>query len=179
MEPLRTIKMKTNWELFVSTLFFDHFLINRYMFRYSCLESFMLVNLEPNWKLLRNEMFNFACWCNFFFQQHKSFLHDYLFMYLIQTCWHISMHFQVPIFAELTRSGRAPEKLLTVYYTFLSLGVLAILRGLLPNPSTTKFSSATIGKITASGSKKRVWTLTCYPSNQKFIIIIFSKEKCF
>ncbi|XP_062009482.1 uncharacterized protein LOC133726048 [Rosa rugosa] len=62
----------------------------------------------------------------------------------------------VPIFAELTRSGRAPEKLLTVYYSFLSVGVVAILRGLLPNSSSTKFSSSTIGKRPASGRKKRV-----------------------
>ncbi|CAB4274216.1 unnamed protein product [Prunus armeniaca] len=60
----------------------------------------------------------------------------------------------VPIFAELTGSGRAPDKLLTVYFSFLSLGVLAILRGLLPTSSTK--SSATIGKRPASGRKKKV-----------------------
>ncbi|KAM1821927.1 hypothetical protein TB2_023666 [Malus domestica] len=58
----------------------------------------------------------------------------------------------VPIFAELTWSGRAPDKLLTVYYCFLSLGVLAILRGLLPNSSTNH--TATIGKRPASAISK-------------------------
>ncbi|VVA32425.1 PREDICTED: transmembrane 97 [Prunus dulcis] len=60
----------------------------------------------------------------------------------------------VPIFAELTGSGRAPDKLLTLYFSFLSLGVLAILRGLLPTSSTK--SSASIGKRPASGRKKKV-----------------------
>ncbi|CAK9133533.1 unnamed protein product [Ilex paraguariensis] len=43
----------------------------------------------------------------------------------------------VAILSELKGSGKAPDKLLMVYYPFLGLSVLAILRGLLPRSGNT------------------------------------------
>ncbi|PQQ17943.1 transmembrane protein 97-like [Prunus yedoensis var. nudiflora] len=58
----------------------------------------------------------------------------------------------VTILSELVQSGKASDKLLYVYFPFLGLGVLAILRGLLPPSSTT---SSWIGKRPTLGRKKK------------------------
>ncbi|KAM1599770.1 hypothetical protein COP2_024668 [Malus domestica] len=58
----------------------------------------------------------------------------------------------VTILSELVQSGKASDKLLYVYSPFLGLGVLAMLRGLLPQSSTT---TSTIGKRPTLGRKKK------------------------
>lgn len=62
--------------------------------------------------------------------------------------------FQVAILSEIVGSGKASDKLLTMYFPFLGLGVLAILRGLLPQSGKTA-SSSTVGKGPSLGRKKR------------------------
>lgn len=62
--------------------------------------------------------------------------------------------FQVTILSELMGSGKASDKLLMMYFPFLGLGVLAILRGLLPHSGKT--TSSAIGKRPLLGRKKRV-----------------------
>ncbi|BBH00004.1 Transmembrane protein 97 [Prunus dulcis] len=58
----------------------------------------------------------------------------------------------VTILSELVQSGKASDKLLYMYFPFLGLGVLAILRGLLPPSSTT---SSGIGKRPTLASAER------------------------
>ncbi|KAG5021009.1 hypothetical protein AAZX31_06G284000 [Glycine max] len=58
----------------------------------------------------------------------------------------------VAILSEMMNSKRASEKLLTIYASFLGLGVLALLRGLLTCSSK---SSSALGKRSALARKKR------------------------
>ncbi|KAK3008818.1 hypothetical protein RJ639_014220 [Escallonia herrerae] len=57
----------------------------------------------------------------------------------------------VAILAELTRSNRASDQLLMLYFPFLGFAVLAILRGLLPHSG----KNTGIGKRPALNRKKR------------------------
>lgn len=57
----------------------------------------------------------------------------------------------VAILSELTGSHKASDKLLMMYLPFLGLGVLAILRGLLPHSGKT----TTLGKRPLLGRKKK------------------------
>ncbi|KAE8075724.1 hypothetical protein FH972_014417 [Carpinus fangiana] len=59
----------------------------------------------------------------------------------------------VAILSELLGSGKASDKLLMMYFPLLGLGVLAILRGLLPHSGN---STSAIGKRPLLGRKKRV-----------------------
>lgn len=63
----------------------------------------------------------------------------------------------VAILSELIRSSKASEKLLMVYYPFLGLSVLAVLRGLLPASCKT----AVISKRPVPARKKKAWNLWC------------------
>ncbi|KAJ7981303.1 transmembrane protein 97-like [Quillaja saponaria] len=59
----------------------------------------------------------------------------------------------VAILSDMIRSKKASDTLLMIYYPFLGLSVLAILRGLLPHSSRT---TSNIGKRPAAlGRKKR------------------------
>ena len=58
----------------------------------------------------------------------------------------------VAIFSELMGSKKASDKLLTIYFPFACIGVLATLRGLLTNSSK---SSSNVGKRPAIARKKR------------------------
>ena len=60
--------------------------------------------------------------------------------------------FQVAILSEMIGSTKASDKLLKMYFPFLGLGVLAMLRGLLPQSDKT---TSTVSKGTALGRKKR------------------------
>lgn len=60
--------------------------------------------------------------------------------------------FQAAILSELIGSGKASDKLLLLHYPFLGLGVLAMLRGLLPQSRKT---ASTVGKGPALARKKR------------------------
>ncbi|XP_024029993.1 sigma intracellular receptor 2 [Morus notabilis] len=60
----------------------------------------------------------------------------------------------VAILSEMIGSGKASDKLLTVYFPFLGLGVLAILRGLLAQSGKTA-SSSTVAEGSSLGRKKR------------------------
>lgn len=60
--------------------------------------------------------------------------------------------FQSAILSELIRSGKASDKLIMLHYSFVGMGVLAMLRGLLPQSSKT---ASTVGKGPALGRKKR------------------------
>lgn len=64
----------------------------------------------------------------------------------------VFVKFQVTILSELIQSGKASDKLLFMYIPFLGLGVLAILRGMLPPTRTT---SSMIGKRPMLGRKKK------------------------
>ncbi|GMN58134.1 hypothetical protein TIFTF001_027243 [Ficus carica] len=57
------------------------------------------------------------------------------------------------ILSELIGSGKASDKLIILHYPFVGMGVLATLRGLLPQSSKT---ASTVGKGPALGRKKRV-----------------------
>lgn len=67
-----------------------------------------------------------------------------------------SKSFQVAILSEMIGSGKASDKLLTMYFPFLGLGVLAILRGLLAQSGKTA-SSSTVAKGSSLDRKKRAW----------------------
>lgn len=54
---------------------------------------------------------------------------------------------------ELFGSGKASDELLMIYFPFMGLGVLAILRGLVANPAKT--TTLHIGKRLALGRKKK------------------------
>ncbi|XP_004515073.1 uncharacterized protein [Cicer arietinum] len=58
----------------------------------------------------------------------------------------------VAVLSELTGSKKASEKLLTMYFPFMCLGILATLRGLLSNSSKT---GSAFGKRSALARKKR------------------------
>ncbi|XP_031253255.1 sigma intracellular receptor 2-like [Pistacia vera] len=57
------------------------------------------------------------------------------------------------VLADLFGSGKASDELIMVYFPFMGLGVLAILRGLLGNPAKT--TTLNIGKRSALGRKKK------------------------
>jgi len=62
------------------------------------------------------------------------------------------LHCQVAILSEMMNSNRASEKLLTLYASFMGLGALALLRGLLTCSSK---SASALGKRPALTRKKR------------------------
>ncbi|GAU31923.1 hypothetical protein TSUD_271080 [Trifolium subterraneum] len=57
----------------------------------------------------------------------------------------------VAVLSEMMGSKKASDKLLTMYFPFMCLGVLATLRGLLTNSS----KSSAFGKRPAMARKKR------------------------
>ncbi|XP_057455811.1 uncharacterized protein LOC130747018 [Lotus japonicus] len=58
----------------------------------------------------------------------------------------------VAVLSEMIGSQKASEKLLAMYYPFMGLGVLAVLRGVLAHSSK---SASAIGKRSAMARKKR------------------------
>jgi len=72
---------------------------------------------------------------------------------------------QVAILSEMMNSKRASEKLLTIYASFLGLGVLALLRGLLTCSSK---SSSALGKRSALARKKRAWNCEIVSNMRKW-----------
>ena len=85
--------------------------------------------------------------------------------------WSGGLDLQAAIIGELVTSGRASETLLMVYYPFLGLAVLAILRGLLSRSSAR--STPTSAKGLAS-RKKRAWLKLCTPLlSLSLIVMIF------
>ncbi|CAL1406976.1 unnamed protein product [Linum trigynum] len=59
----------------------------------------------------------------------------------------------VPLLSEMIMSGRASDKLLMLYSPFLGVGVVAMLRGFVPQSAK---GGSGIGKRPAFGRKKRV-----------------------
>ncbi|PON83860.1 hypothetical protein TorRG33x02_204110 [Trema orientale] len=70
----------------------------------------------------------------------------YKLPYLTNEMW------KVAILSEMIRSGKASDKLLMLYWPFFGLGVLATLRGLLPQSGKT---AKTVGNGPAFSRKKK------------------------
>lgn len=101
----------------------------------------------------------FTIWMTEFEMVANSFCKNFNRISLIPFPFsNLNCSLQVAILAELRGSNKASDKLLMVYYPFLGLSVLAILRGLLPNSSRT----TSIGKRPLITRKKRAWNLSTH-----------------